>query len=159
MHRYIRQNQIQFSKPVGAILDTQKIMPRLRLGLPQVARVIKLCHILCCFGEDGRRSFKLFPQQKVSDKIKFQNASKRQIKIIYFYVIKTPLYTIIAGDSQTHIISNLALWQRVCDANYGRISPNRITKILKYFLSNIRIHGLAIGWLWFINRLLLWTSW
>ena len=34
------------------------------------------------------RGFKLFPQQKVSDEIKFQNASKRQIKIIYFYVIK-----------------------------------------------------------------------
>ena len=46
--------------------------------------------------------FKLFPQ-KVNDEIKFQNASKRQIKIIYFYVIKMPLYKIIAGDSQTHI--------------------------------------------------------
>ena len=41
--------------------------------------------------------------------MKFQNASKRQIKIIYFYVIKTLLYKIIAGDSQTHIISNLGL--------------------------------------------------
>ena len=51
--------------------------------------------------------FNLFPKKKVSDEIKFQNASQRQIKIIYFYVIKTPLYKIIAGDSQTHIISNL----------------------------------------------------
>ena len=56
-----------------------------------------------------RRGFKLFPQQKVSDEIKFQNASKRQIKITYFYVINTPLYKIIAGDSQTHIISNLGV--------------------------------------------------
>ena len=43
-----------------------------------------------------RRGFKLFLQRKVSDKIKFQNASKRRIKIIYFNVIKTPLYKIIA---------------------------------------------------------------
>ena len=49
-----------------------------------------------------RRGFKLFPQQNISDEIKFQNASKRQIKIIYLYVIKTLLYKIIAGDSQTH---------------------------------------------------------
>ena len=60
-----------------------------------------------------RCGFKLFPQQKVSDESKFQNASKRQIKIIYFYVIKTPLYKIIAGDSQTHIISNLGLGRRL----------------------------------------------
>ena len=60
-----------------------------------------------------RRGFKLFPQQKVSDEINFQNASKRQVKIIYFYVIKTPLYKIIADDSQTHIISNLALGRRL----------------------------------------------
>ena len=49
--------------------------------------------------------FQTFPsEQKVSDEIKFQNASKRQIKKIYFYVIKTPLYKIIAGNSQTQII-------------------------------------------------------
>ena len=59
------------------------------------------------------RGFKLFPQQKVSDEINFQNASKRQVKIIYFFVIKTPLYKIIADDSQTHIISNLALGRRL----------------------------------------------
>ena len=29
---------------------------------------------------------------------------KRQIKIIYFYVINTSPYKIIDGDSQTHII-------------------------------------------------------
>ena len=39
-----------------------------------------------------------------SDEIKFQNASKKQIEIIYFYVIKTPPYKIIAGDSQIDII-------------------------------------------------------
>ena len=71
---------------------------------------IKPYHFLCSFGKD---CFKLFPQQKVSDEIKFQNASKKQIKIIYFYVIKTPLYTITAGDSQTHIISNLGLGRRL----------------------------------------------
>ena len=49
----------------------------------------------------------------VSNEIKFQNASKRQIKIIYFYVIKTPLYKIITGDSQTHIILNLGLGRRL----------------------------------------------
>ena len=43
---------------------------------------IKLYQFLLYFGKDG----KLFPQQKVSDEIKFQNTSKRQIKIIYFYV-------------------------------------------------------------------------
>ena len=57
--------------------------------------------------------FQTFPSTKVSDEIKFQNASKRQIKIIYFYVIKTPLYKIIAGDSQTHIVSNLRLGRRL----------------------------------------------
>ena len=60
-----------------------------------------------------RRGFKLFPQRNVSDEIKFQNASKRQIKIIYFYVIKTPLYKIITSDSQTYIISNLGLGCRL----------------------------------------------
>ena len=65
-----------------------------------------------------RRVFKFFPQQKVSDEIKFQNAIKRQIKIIYFYVIKTPLYTIIAGDSQTHIISILGLGRRLYRPSY-----------------------------------------
>ena len=44
-----------------------------------------------------RRGFKLFLQRKVSNEIKFQNASKRRNKIIYFNVIKTPLYKIIAG--------------------------------------------------------------
>ena len=57
--------------------------------------------------------FQTFPSTKVSDEIKFQNASKRQIKIIYFYVIKTPLYKIIAGDSQTILFR---IW--VCDADY-----------------------------------------
>ena len=59
------------------------------------------------------RGFKLFPQQKVSDETKSQNASKRQITIIYFYVIKMPPYKIIPGDSQTHIISNLGLGRRL----------------------------------------------
>ena len=63
---------------------------------------IKPYHFLCCFGKDS-----------VSDEIKFQNASKRQIKIIYFYVIKMPLYTIIAGDLQTDIISNLGLGRKL----------------------------------------------
>ena len=61
-----------------------------------------------------RRRFKLFSQQKVSDEITFQNAcSKKQIKIIYSYVIKTPLYTIIGGGSQTLTISNLGLGRRL----------------------------------------------
>ena len=60
------------------------------------------------FGKDGVVS-NFFPQ-KVSDEIKFQNASKRQIKIIYFYVIKTSPYKIIDGDSQTHIIKLLGVW-------------------------------------------------
>ena len=38
---------------------------------------------------------------------------KSQIKIIYFYIIKMPPYKIIAGDSQTHIISNLGLGRRL----------------------------------------------
>ena len=38
-----------------------------------------------------------------------QNASKK----IYVYVIKTPPYKIIDGDSQTHIISNLGLGRRL----------------------------------------------
>ena len=63
---------------------------------------IKPYHFLCCFGKDGMvSSFSL--NKKVSDEIKFQSASKRQIKIIYFYVIKTSLYKIITGDSQTYI--------------------------------------------------------
>ena len=62
--------------------------------------------------------FQTFPSTKVSDEIEFQNASKRQIKIIYFYVTKTPPYKIIAGDSQIHIISNLGLGRRL----YHKIS-------------------------------------
>ena len=77
-----------------------------------------------------RRGFKLFPQQKVSDEIKFQNASKRQIKIIYFYVIKTPLYKIIAGDSQTHIISNL-----VWDADYFNTRYQHFYNLKDYILA------------------------
>ena len=81
---------------------------------------IKPYHFLCCFAQ-RQRGFKLFPQQKVSDKIKFQNASKRQIKIIYFYVIKTPMYKIIAGDSQTHIISNLGLGRRLSKPDWASL--------------------------------------
>ena len=47
--------------------------------------------------------FQTFPSESKRRNL-FQNASKRQIKIIYFYVIKTPQYKIIAGDWQTHII-------------------------------------------------------
>ena len=47
--------------------------------------------------------FQTFPSKSKRRNL-FPNASKRQIKIIYFYVIKTPQYKIIAGDSQTHII-------------------------------------------------------
>ena len=56
---------------------------------------IKPYHFLCCFDKDGMVSnFSL---------------NKKINLLIYFYVIKTPLYTIITGDSQTHIISNLGL--------------------------------------------------
>ena len=69
--------------------------------------------------------FQTFPSTKVRDEIKFQNASKRQIKIIYFYVIKTPLYKVIAGDSQTHKISNLGLGHRLAQhEKYNFIFPN-----------------------------------
>ena len=54
--------------------------------------------------------FRTFPSTRVSNEIKFQNASKRQIKIIYFYVINTSPYKIIAGDSQTHIIGLYGVW-------------------------------------------------
>ena len=56
--------------------------------------------------------FQTCPSTKVSNEIKFQNASKRQIKIIYFYVINTSPYKIMAGDSQTHghIIKLYGVW-------------------------------------------------
>ena len=57
--------------------------------------------------------FQTFPSTKVSDEIKFQNANKRENKIIYFYVTKTPQYKNIVGDSQIHIISNLGLGRRL----------------------------------------------
>ena len=61
--------------------------------------------------------FQTFPskskRRNQSDEIKFQNASKRQIEMTYFYITKTPPYKIIAGDSQTHIISNLGLGRRL----------------------------------------------
>ena len=41
---------------------------------------------MCCFGNDGVVAN--FSFKKASDKIKFQNASKRPIKIIYLYAIR-----------------------------------------------------------------------
>ena len=53
--------------------------------------------IYCCFRKDCELS-KLFPSTKVNNEIKLQNASKRQIKTSYFYVINTSPYKIIAID-------------------------------------------------------------
>ena len=39
---------------------------------------------------------------------------------MYFYIIKTPVYTIIASNSQTHIILSLGLWHRLVNLSLRR---------------------------------------
>ena len=76
----------------------------------------------------------VFPQQKVSDEIKFQNASKRQIKIIYFNVYQNAT-TRLSSAIHRPILFQVWIWD--ADQFHHSINEQKMTRCLNVFIINL----------------------